>query len=134
MKSRSSAMAVIVAVLLFGCLLGMAGYHFWGRGLQPHSALSNTQRTQGHTGRLTSRLKLTEEQEAQLKVILEDSRRQINASRMEWDLKLQDIRTKTNERIAAILNEEQRKNFRQLIKDADPHGRSTDQGHGHGDH
>lgn len=134
MKSRSSAMAVIVAVLLFGCLLGMAGYHFWGRGSQPHSAVSDAQRTQGHTGRLTSRLQLTEEQEAQLKVILEDSRRQINASRMEWDLKLQDIRTKTNERIAAILNEEQRENFRRLIKDTDPHGRSTDQGRGHGNH
>jgi Spy/CpxP family protein refolding chaperone len=134
MKNRSSALAVIVAVLLIGCLLGVAGYHFLGRGLQKHSAVSDTQRTQSHAGRLTGRLQLTKEQEAQLNAILEDSRRQINAGRTELESKLQDIRAKTNERIAAILNDEQKEKFKQLLSEADSHGRSSDQGRGHGDH
>jgi Spy/CpxP family protein refolding chaperone len=133
MKNRSSALAVIIAVLLIGCLLGMAGYHFLGKALQKHPPVSDLQRTQGHADRLAIRLNLTGEQEAKLKAMLEDSRRQIAASRTEWNAKLQDIRAKTNERIASILNEEQKKKFRQLLNEGDSHGRSPDQGRGHGD-
>jgi Spy/CpxP family protein refolding chaperone len=134
MKNRSSALAVIVAVLLIGCLLGVSGYHFLGDGPQKHSASPDMQRSRGHAERLTSRLQLTGDQEAQLKAILEDSRRQIAASRTEWDAKLQDIRNKTNERIAALLNEEQKKKFEQLLSEGASHGRSPGQGRGRGDH
>ena len=88
----------------------------WGRDLQKHPAVSDTQRAQGHTGRLASRLQLTKEQEAQLNAILEDSKRQIDAGRKELESKMQTIRAKTNERIAAILNDEQRTKFQQLSK------------------
>ena len=56
MKNRSSAVAVIIAVLLIGCLLGIAGYHFGGDRLQKHSASPDLQRSRGHAERLTSRL------------------------------------------------------------------------------
>jgi Spy/CpxP family protein refolding chaperone len=134
MMNRTRALAVIFAVLLIGCLMGIAGYHFLGPGLQRHSAVSETQRAQSHTGRLTSRLQLTKEQEAQLNAILEDSRRQITAGRTELESKLQSIRAKTNEKIAAMLNDEQRKKFQQFLSEADSHGRSANQGRGHGDH
>lgn len=134
MKSRSSALAVIIAVLFIGCLLGIAGYHFLGKGLSKHPEVSDSQRTQEHAEGLASRLQLTAEQEAQLRAILEDSRRQIAASRAEWDANLQDIRAKTNEKIAAILNEEQKSRFQQLLKKGDSKGRPHGSGRRRGDH
>jgi Spy/CpxP family protein refolding chaperone len=134
MKNRTRALAAILAVLLIGCLLGIAGYHYFGRGLQKHTVVSDTQRTQGHAGRLVDRLQLTKEQEAQLNVILEDSRRQIDAGRKELEFKMQAIRVKTNERIDAILNDEQRKKFQQFRSETKSHDRPANQGSGHGSH
>ena len=135
MMNRTRAVAVIVAVLLIGCILGIAGYHFFfERRLQTSLAISSTGRVSGHTGRLAERLQLTKEQEKQLGEILEDSRRQIETGRKDLDSKLQEIRAKTNEKIAAILNEEQRQKFRQILIGPGSHGRSDDQGSGHGRH
>jgi Spy/CpxP family protein refolding chaperone len=83
---------------------------------------------------LTDRLQLTKAKEAQLNEILEASRREIDASRTEWESKLQSIRTKTNERIATILNDEQKKKFQQLLSEAGTYRESGRQGHGHGGH
>lgn len=134
MKNRIRALAVILAVLLIGCLLGIGGYHYLGKGIQTRPAGSGTQRAQSHTGRLASRLQLTKEQEGQLNSILDDSKRQIDTGRAEWESKLQAIRAKTNERIAAILNNEQKMRFQQYLSEAQSHGRSSNQGRGHGDH
>jgi Spy/CpxP family protein refolding chaperone len=134
MKTRSSALVVIIAVLFIGCLLGIAGYHFFGKEPQKTPAISDIQRTQVHAGRLSGRLQLTQEQDAQLKTILEESRQQIYTGRMEWDAKLQDIRAKTNEKITAILNGEQKKIFKQILSEAQSHEQSGAHGHGHGDH
>ena len=49
MKNRARALAAIFAVLLIGCLLGMAGYHFWGRDLP--EALGYFQFTTGSRSR-----------------------------------------------------------------------------------
>lgn len=114
--------------------LGIAGYHFLGKAIQKEPAVSGVQRAQSHTARLANRLQLSKEQETQLQDILEDSRRQIDIGRVEWESKLQIIRAKTNERIAAILNDEQRKQFQQILIEAKSRGRSANQGRGHGDH
>ena len=115
MKNRTRALVAIFAVLLIGCLLGIAGYHFLGRDLQKHSAVSDVQRAQGHTGRLARPASVDQRAETQLNEILEDSRRQIDTGRKELESKMQTIRAKTNERIAAILNDEQRKKFQQIL-------------------
>ena len=132
MKNRSSALAVIFAVLLIGCILGIASYHFFARGSRERQASFSASRIPGHPGRLADQLQLTKEQEMQLGMILEDSRRQIETGRKDWDSKLQEIRTKTNERIAAILNNEQKQKFQTILNSAGSHGRSGDQGRGHG--
>jgi Spy/CpxP family protein refolding chaperone len=133
MKNRASALAVIFAVLLIGCILGIAGYHFFEKRSYGGSAVSSVGRIPGHTGRLAEQLQLTKEQEKQLGVILEESRHQIETGRNQWDLKLQEIRTKTNERIATILNDEQKQKFQTILSTAGSHGRSSDeQGHGRG--
>ena len=135
MKNRARVVLVIVAVLLIGCILGIAGYHFFFENkFQTKPAVSTTDHVSGNTGRLADRLQLTREQERQLGEILEDSRRQIETGRKEFDSKLQEIRAKTNERIAAILNDEQKQKFQQILIDPGSHGRSADQGDGHGHH
>ncbi len=134
MKNRTRAVAVIVAVLLIGCILGIAGYRFYERGFGTKPAISAAGHVSGHAGRLTDRLQLTREQENQLSEILENSRRQIEDCRKESDSKLQEIRAKTNERIAAILNDEQKKKFQQIIIDSGSHERSAEQGGGRGHH
>lgn len=132
MKNRTSALAVIVAVLLIGCILGIAGYRFFERGSHGRPADAAVGRIPGHTGRLVEQLQLTGEQEKQLGIILEDSRRQIESGRIEWDSKLQEIRTKTNEKIAAILNDQQKQKFQTILSTAGSHGQPDDRGHGHG--
>jgi hypothetical protein len=134
MKNRMRALAVIIALLLIGCISGIAGYHFLGRGLQGSPSASHTQRTQIHAERLASRLQLTKEQESRLNTILEDSRIQIDTNRTEFESKLQTIRAKTNERIAAILSDEQRRKFQQLLSENESHGRTPNQSRGHGGH
>jgi Spy/CpxP family protein refolding chaperone len=132
MKSRTSALAVIVAVLLTGSALGIAGYRFFERRSHEGPDLSSASTIPGHAGRLADQLQLTNEQQKQLGVILQESRRQIETGRKEWELKLQEIRTKTNERIAEILSEQQKQKFKAILSTASSHGRSNDQGHGHG--
>jgi Spy/CpxP family protein refolding chaperone len=135
MKNRTRAVAVVVAVLLIGCILGVAGYHFFfEKRDQPKPAVSNSGHVSGHAGRLVERLQLTKEQEKQLGEILEDSRRQIETGRNEFNSKMQEIRGKTNERIAAILNDEQKQKFQQILIAPESHGGSANQGGGHGHH
>ena len=132
MKNRTRALAVILAILLIGCILGIAGYRFFEGGSHARPAISSSGRVLGHTGRIADQLQLTKEQEKQLGEILDDSRRQIETGRKELDSKLQEIRTKTNARITAILNDEQRQKFQKILNTAGSHGRADDQGHGHG--
>jgi Spy/CpxP family protein refolding chaperone len=131
MNNRTCAFAVMVAVLLIGCVMGIAGYHFFERGSHARPVISSASRTPGHAGRLADQLQLTKEQEKQLGEILDDSRRQIETGRKELDSKLQEIRLKTNARITSILNEEQSQKFQKILSTAGSHGRVTGQGHGH---
>ncbi len=119
MKSRTRALAVMIALLLAGLFLGGAVHHFWEMRFPGRTAALTAPPVQ--TERLARRLQLSTEQTAQLKAILEESRRQINAGREEYDSKLLAVRTRTNEKITAILGEEQRKRFRQLLDEAEAH-------------
>ncbi len=132
MKNRTSALAVIFAVLLIGCALGIAGYRFFERKSHEGPGISSARTIPGHAGRLADQLELTTEQEKQLSVILQDSRSQIESGRKEWDSKLQGIRTKTNERIAQILTDQQKQKFQAILSTADSHGRLSNEGHGRG--
>jgi hypothetical protein len=119
MSSRGRALAVLIAVLLVGCLLGVAGLHLWEKRFQGDRGFLYPSREQGHPNRLVERLRFTSEQQVQFKAILEDSRRQIKAGRVEMEQKLDAIRAQTNGRIAAMLNEEQKKKFEQFLREAE---------------
>jgi Spy/CpxP family protein refolding chaperone len=131
MSSRAKAVVVLIAVLLAGCLIGIWGFDEW------------TERSGGDRGgfssrqpdveaRFARRLELSSEQQKQLNEILEESRRQIDTTRAEMGKKFDEIRAATNTKIAAILTEEQKKKFEQLLKEAEAHGRADpgDEGHG----
>jgi hypothetical protein len=130
MKNRSRAMIVLIAVLLAGCLLGIAGNRYFERRFLRPSVYSTALRSQGNPERLAKRLQLTAEQEVQLKAILGDSRRQINAGSAELVSKVEAIRSATNGKIAAILNDGQRKKFQQLLSEAEARRRPTGRSNG----
>ncbi len=134
MKNRARALAVMIAVLLAGCILGIAGHRSWEMWFRGRVAVSSAPQIQRQTDRLAKRLQLTTEQEAQLKAILEDSRLQINAGRTELQSKMESIRARTNEKIAAILTDEQRKTFQQFLSEAGAHRHPMGHGEGRGGH
>jgi uncharacterized protein HemX len=132
MKNRARALAVLIAVLLAGFILGIAGFHFWQKRPLQYRDFPFSSRVQSRPDGLAEQLQLTADQQQQLKAILEDSRRQIEAGSVEMEKKLEGIRTQTNDRIAAMLNDEQKK-FGQYITEGDllrnPGGRRGDRGH-----
>ena len=128
MKNRLHALAVMIAVLLAGCVLGMTGLHFWETGFRARVDSSAPRRAGDQNARLARRLQLTASQEAQLRAILDDSRGRINTARAELEAKLETIRAQTNEKIIAILNEEQKKKFQQLLSEGDARKRRNDRG------
>lgn len=130
MRTRQSALAVIVAVLLIGVLLGWGGHHFLGGRISGHPAVSEAERTRAHTDRLAARLDLTEAQQRQLHEILEESRGRIARGRTEWESELQAIRRETNDRVAAILDEGQKKKYLAILAEADRRGRPSREGRG----
>jgi Spy/CpxP family protein refolding chaperone len=119
MSSRVRALAVLIAVLFAGCIFGAVGLRFWERRLPGDRGFPYSSRDQGRPDRLVERLQLTPEQQAQLKAILEDSRRQIHDGRLEMEQKMSVIRAQTNGKIAAILNDEQKKKFEQFLKEGE---------------
>lgn len=130
MKTRRSALAVIFAVLLIGVLLGWGGHHFLGGRIPGHRAAGEAERSRAHTDRLAARLDLTAAQQARLHEILEESRGRIARSRTEWESGLQAIRRETNDRVAAILDEGQKKKYLEILAEADRRGRSSREGRG----
>lgn len=132
MNSRGRALAVLIAVLLLGGLLGASGMHYWGKWFQGNRSNLNPRREQGGPDRLVERLHLSPEQQKQLKTIFEESRRQLDAVRAEMGPKFDAVRTHTNDRIAAMLNDDQKKQFEKILKEMDerrgPPGTRGDRG------
>ncbi len=134
MKNRARALTVMIAVLLIGCILGIAGHRSWEMWFRGRTTASSGPQIQRQTDRLAKRLQLTTEQEVRLKAILEDSRLQINAGRTELQSKMETIRARTNEKITAILTDDQRKTFQQLLSEAGAHRHTLGHGEGRGGH
>jgi hypothetical protein len=118
-NSRKRAIAVMVAVLLIGCLLGAFGTWLWGKRAQNALNLYGRYSEHDYSIRIFDRLQITSEQETMLKEILEESRREILACRGEMQDKMDLIRSKANEKIAEILDESQRSMFERLLQESE---------------
>ena len=110
---------VLIAILLAGCLLGVAGLHLWEKRSEGDHGYFFRGGDHGGQSRLAQRLGMSEEQQAKLKAIFDESRGEINASRAEMERKMDEIRSRTNGKIMAILTDEQKKRFEQFLKQAE---------------
>jgi Spy/CpxP family protein refolding chaperone len=119
MNTRKLAAAVLVAAFLLGCLAGATGNRIWGERERWRQTLPWGLAGMDKANRLEHLLQLSPAQQAQLKEIYAALRQQIAAHQAEADNKYETLRTETNNRIADILSDEQKKKFEQYVKDAD---------------
>jgi hypothetical protein len=119
MNTRVRALESLVAIFLLGLVIGAGGALLWvDRGTQTTSTTSPRSFMGGRRNpvRLSELLKLTPEQDAKIKAIYDETRRQSAALSKEMGPKFEAIRTQTNSRIAALLNEEQKKIFEEFLR------------------
>jgi len=122
-NNRPRALAVLISVFLSGCIVGAAGSYFL---IKSKPALvfsgfvggaSYGRSSEGsRLPRLLEQLKMNPEQEKQFNKIMEDWRNQINSLRTAQFARFEETRSESNKKIAAILNEEQRKEFELYLK------------------
>jgi len=116
--NRPRALAVLIAVFLVGAILGSAGSYFWFRKsvhLQNSAFRNGPPRPPGHP-RLQDELGLTQEQDRRFEEIMGEMRSQLDALSAEQAPKIESIRSDTNRKLSATLNEEQKKKFEGLMK------------------
>ena len=119
MTDRPRALAVLIAVFLLGCILGSAGSYFWLRRplALPIRNGENGPRPMPERQRLSDLLQLSPDQEARYREIMAESRKELNALRIEQTPKIETIRSETNSKFLAILNQEQQEKFAAFLKE-----------------
>ena len=126
MKTRIQAIAVLVAVLLLGCLIGVTGSWLrYGKYMETRA----TERRGGPTfppryqeqrlpeQRLPELLRMTPEQKVLFEDIMRESRQELDAMSMEQQLKINTVIAGTNEKIRSILNDEQKTKLETSLND-----------------
>ncbi|HYK87766.1 MAG TPA: hypothetical protein VE398_03295 [Acidobacteriota bacterium] len=119
MSNRMRALVVLAAVFLLGCMVGAAGFLVWGgrvvsaRGLRPGEPFPRGDRP----FRLVERLGLSHDQESQVRQVLDDSRKKLDAIRAESAPRLAVVRAEMDKKILALLNDEQKKKFEEFRKE-----------------
>jgi uncharacterized membrane protein len=115
---RPRALAVLVAVFLLGGIIGSAGSFYWLRHTQNARirARESARPLLSEHQRLPALLKLTPDQEKRFREIMAESRRQLEALRIEQAPKIEAIRSETNRKLSSILNEEQQKKFASFLQ------------------
>jgi len=122
MNNRVRALESLIAIFLVGLIIGIGGALLWvDRG--PQNATDTNSRSAGgykkNPIKLSGLLHLTQEQDAKIKAIFDDTRRQSAALSKEMGPKFEAIRSEANDKIAAILNDEQKKIWEQFLKERD---------------
>jgi Spy/CpxP family protein refolding chaperone len=119
MNNRPRAVVVLISVFLAGCIIGATGSFYWLRkhpeslfrtNMGPYRMWNQRQKNPMED------LKLTPQQEAGFKEIMDGMRKKLDGLRMEQDHKFEAIRAETNQKLLAIMNEEQQKKFTEFIK------------------
>jgi hypothetical protein len=121
MNGRIRAITILIAVFLVGCLCGAGSLNFWAKNHGWAQSNMNGPRRGGSPNSIFDQLQLTPDQQAKLKVILDESRGQIDAIRNGMRPQFDAVRDQTNLKISGILNEEQKKKFEQSIREAEQH-------------
>jgi hypothetical protein len=116
MNVRQRALVALVAVFLFGCFAGAGSVYLWLGKAKASDSRFDRQRAHLELSRM---LQLSPDQETRFGEIMDQSRRQFEAARAEMAPKFQAMRTETNKKILAILNDDQKKKFEAFLKERD---------------
>lgn len=119
MKERPRAIAVLIAVFLLGCILGSGGSYFYFKKYSKPPMISREGGPPPPHGlrKWPEILKMTPEQDARFKEIMQESRKKLDALSMQQGQKIQSILAETNKKISSILDEKQREKFQELLRD-----------------
>ena len=119
MNDRLRALAVLAVVFLLGCMVGAACFLVWGgKVVAARSPRAGDTFARGERPfRLVERLNLSHDQEVQVRQILGESRKQMEAVRAETAPRFAAIRADMDKRISALLNDEQKKKFEEFLKE-----------------
>ena len=111
-KNKWQVRVAALAVFLLGAAAGALAfnaYQSWAR-----ASVRGPRGEREHFERVFDKLKLTEEQKAQVQQIMADARRELHAVHEESAPRLADIRRQTDERLRQALTPEQWEQFQQL--------------------
>ena len=121
-KSKVWALALLAGVFLLGGVTGAAVDRMW-IGASATSAArergdSDNDRRRGYIEWLSGELGLTEEQRAEVEVIVERHRGQLSALWREMRPSFEELKSQLRDEIREVLTEEQLKAYEALIQDA----------------
>jgi hypothetical protein len=100
--------------LIIGVFLGVAG-----TGIYIHHCFHEAHAHQGNFNpfldKLTTRLGLSNEQRESIKTIFQEFGKQLEAARLDTNSKLKTLRDASNDKIRAVLNDDQKQKFNDMI-------------------
>jgi Spy/CpxP family protein refolding chaperone len=131
------AIAVLIPVLFLGCLIGAAGSWLrYGKhmGVQAGERRGNPSLPSQHQEQqLSELLEMTSEQKARFEDIMKESRQELDVLSREQQLKIGAVIAQANEKILAILNDEQKTKLENSLEEANrrhEHGSRGERGSG----
>jgi len=135
--NRPQALAVLVAVFLFGGVLGATGSYYWVKRASAleNNVVDNARSPMPERPNWRRLLNLTTDQEESIKKIMSERWKQWESLRREQAPKIEALQkeqapkveafwAETNRQISSVLNEEQRQKFSELVKDMEKRVRS----------
>jgi len=128
--NRPQALAVLVAVFLFGGILGASGSYYWLKraSVLENKAVNNSRPPMPERPNWRKLLDLTPDQEESIKKIMSERWKQWETLRQEQAPKIEALRkeqapkvdafwAETNRQISSILNQQQKDKFDKLVKE-----------------
>ncbi len=125
MKSKTGATILLIATFLLGGIAGAVTHRLIEKPATASSAKTKgRQSPQEIVGEMARGLKLDGQQEEKLAEIIRDSRDQYRALSKQFQPQYQALRHETNEKIRAILTEQQKAAFEEQLKEVDARNKS----------
>lgn len=138
MRERTRAIAVLVAVLALGCLIGAAGtwIRYGRRAAGSTPASLGAPQPPPPRVRLPELLDMSSEQESRFEAIMAESRQRLDALRLEQRSKIDAVIDETNKKIHGILDDAQKAKLDAFLVDVEKRrgGEGRGEGRGAGPH
>src|SRR6516225_5197696 len=113
-KTRREAAFLVIVVFALGVLLGALGTHLWGEKVWGHQTTPRTR--DAIIAKLTHEVDLTQEQQKQVTVIVDDTRAQWKALYAPVDAQKEQIRQQSREKLRALMTPEQKPKLEEFFR------------------